>query len=215
MKKRSVVVAATAVAIFASPANSNLVVNGGFEQGTNPGSYTQVNPGDSNIAFWNVTGGNVDYIGTYWDGQGTGADRSIDLAGSALGTIAQTVTGLVANQWYTVSFYASRNPDGGTPTRTGTMMVGGTPYTFSYSAPSSKSNMNWQLFSYNFLATGTSTLLSFSADASAGCCWGPALDTVSLVAAVPEPEIWAMLLFGFGAIGWQMRRRRKLRAVTA
>ena len=27
-------------------------------------------------------------------------------------------------------------------------------------------------------------------------------------AAVPEPATWAMMLFGFGAIGWQLRRRR-------
>lgn len=35
------------------------------------------------------------------------------------------------------------------------------------------------------------------------------------IAAVPEPEIWAMLLLGFAAIGFQMRRRSGLRAVTA
>ena len=27
-------------------------------------------------------------------------------------------------------------------------------------------------------------------------------------ASVPEPATWAMMLFGFGAIGWQLRRRR-------
>jgi len=28
------------------------------------------------------------------------------------------------------------------------------------------------------------------------------------VTAVPEPATWAMMLIGFGAIGWQLRRRR-------
>ena len=28
------------------------------------------------------------------------------------------------------------------------------------------------------------------------------------VAAVPEPATWSMMLLGFGAIGWQLRRRR-------
>jgi PEP-CTERM motif-containing protein len=28
------------------------------------------------------------------------------------------------------------------------------------------------------------------------------------IAAVPEPTTWAMMLIGFGAIGWQLRRRR-------
>ena len=30
------------------------------------------------------------------------------------------------------------------------------------------------------------------------------------IAAVPEPATWALMLLGFGAIGWQMRRRRPL-----
>ena len=35
------------------------------------------------------------------------------------------------------------------------------------------------------------------------------LDEVTNVAAVPEPATWAFMLFGFGAIGVSMRRRRK------
>jgi hypothetical protein len=32
--------------------------------------------------------------------------------------------------------------------------------------------------------------------------------------AVPEPATWAMMLLGFGAIGWQLRRRRTGRALA-
>lgn len=32
--------------------------------------------------------------------------------------------------------------------------------------------------------------------------------SISTVAAVPEPGTWALMLFGFGAIGYSMRRRR-------
>jgi len=35
------------------------------------------------------------------------------------------------------------------------------------------------------------------------------LDSIS-VAAVPEPATWAMMLLGFGAIGFTMRRRKDL-----
>ncbi|HWJ59374.1 MAG TPA: PEPxxWA-CTERM sorting domain-containing protein [Sphingomicrobium sp.] len=28
------------------------------------------------------------------------------------------------------------------------------------------------------------------------------------LAAVPEPATWAMMLIGFGAMGWSIRRRR-------
>lgn len=31
----------------------------------------------------------------------------------------------------------------------------------------------------------------------------------ALVSAVPEPETWATMIIGFGAIGWSLRRRRK------
>ena len=32
--------------------------------------------------------------------------------------------------------------------------------------------------------------------------------TITISQAVPEPATWAMMLLGFGAIGWQLRRRR-------
>ena len=215
MMKRYFLGAAAALTIAASPANAatNLVQNGGFELGTDPGSYSQVNVGQTNISFWNVISGNVDYIGTYWQGQG-GSGRSVDLAGTALGTISQTISGLTIGQAYEFSFYTSKNPDGGAAVRTGTAMLGSVTIPFSYAALNDTTNMQWMLNTFTFVATATSFVLSFSADASAGCCYGPAIDTVS-IAAVPEPEIWAMLLFGLGAVGWQMRRRNRLQVVTA
>ena len=33
-------------------------------------------------------------------------------------------------------------------------------------------------------------------------------DNVAFLAAVPEPSTWAMMLLGFGAVGYSMRRRR-------
>ncbi len=65
----------------------------------------------------------------------------------------------------------------------------------------------WAPYSFTFVATGSSELLSFAADGSAGCCYGPALDNVS-IAAVPEPATWSMMLLGFGAIGVGLRRRK-------
>lgn len=37
--------------------------------------------------------------------------------------------------------------------------------------------------------------------------------TVSRVAAVPEPATWAMMILGFGAVGYAMRRRTVLRFI--
>lgn len=38
--------------------------------------------------------------------------------------------------------------------------------------------------------------------------YGGSLDAVSLTAAIPEPETYAMLLAGLGLLGWQARRRK-------
>nr|WP_310496904.1 PEPxxWA-CTERM sorting domain-containing protein [Sandarakinorhabdus sp.] len=38
--------------------------------------------------------------------------------------------------------------------------------------------------------------------------------TISVIANVPEPRNWAMLLAGFGAVGWQLRARRHAAATS-
>lgn len=198
--------AGAALLTAATNANAAIIVNGGFEDGPSTGgSFTTLGTGDTSITGWTVTGGSIDYIGGYWPGA-LGTYHSVDLAGTSLGTISQTIA-TIAGQWYEVSFYVSKNPDGGADTRTGTVSFDGSSLPFSYSIPTSLSDMHWVQYTYDFLATDSSTVLSFAADASAGCCYGPALDEVD-VAAVPEPSTWATLLLGFGAIGFSMRRRR-------
>ena len=59
------------------------------------------------------------------------------------------------------------------------------------------------LSTLTFAAVGTSDSL------------GGYLDNIRLTAAVPEPSTWAMMLIGFGAIGFSMRRRRKTLALTS
>lgn len=50
---------------------------------------------------------------------------------------------------------------------------------------------------------------------SGGFTAGPATLTISqAVAAVPEPGTWAMMLLGFGAIGFAVRRRRSTLSVS-
>ena len=41
------------------------------------------------------------------------------------------------------------------------------------------------------------------------------IDNVGTIGAVPEPGTWAMMLFGFGAIGSSMRRRRRHSGIAA
>ena len=56
-----------------------------------------------------------------------------------------------------------------------------------------------------FIPMGTYTLLIQGNNTGPGSLGG----TVTInPASVPEPATWAMMLLGFGAIGWQLRRRR-------
>ena len=41
------------------------------------------------------------------------------------------------------------------------------------------------------------------------------IDNIGVVSAVPEPGTWAMMLLGFGAIGFTMRRRRRVHLMQA
>jgi hypothetical protein len=116
---------------------------------------------------------------------------------------------------YKLSFSMSGNPDIGSDTRTMLVSAGATsaPYSYSFTTPpNSRSNMNWVDDSLEFTASASSTLIKFQSASSEGnCCWGPALDNVSISGmGVPEPTTWAMAVMGFGLIGVALRRRPAL-----
>ena len=67
--------------------------------------------------------------------------------------------------------------------------------------------------SFEFVATGSSTRIAFNVDPFSANVDG-VLDNVAL-AAVPEPSTWALLILGFGAIGFAMRRREETRVTYA
>ena len=67
---------------------------------------------------------------------------------------------------------------------------------------------NWQTVSYALTGTGNIEALTFKAIGSNDSL-GTSLDAVSLTAAVPEPETYAMLLAGLGLVGFAARRRKQ------
>src|SRR4051812_33981597 len=44
----------------------NLLVNGSFEDGPDPGPFMPLDEKDTQIKGWTVINGQIDYIGTYW-----------------------------------------------------------------------------------------------------------------------------------------------------
>jgi hypothetical protein len=66
-----------------------------------------------------------------------------------------------------------------------------------------------------FTATAATQVLSFLAKGTPGGAPPISfLDGVSLMAAVPEPTSWALMIVGFGAVGATMRRRRTVAATA-
>jgi len=55
-----------------------------------------------------------------------------------------------------------------------------------------------------FIPAGQYTLNIYGNNSNTGSLGG----SITITEAVPEPATWAMMLIGFGAIGWQLRRRR-------
>ena len=188
----------------ASPASAVTLINGSFEQGTAPGSFTTVSAGQTNITGWTVGGaGGVDYIGSYWQAQD--GSRSIDLSGTRAGSISQTLSTVIGQQ-YLVKFFLAGNPDGGGAVKLIVSSIGGAePQIDTFSTVgSSRQNMNWTQVSYLFTAFSSASTLTFASGTNNA--YGPAIDNVT-VTAVPEPMTWAMMLFGFAGIGLGLRRR--------
>ena len=68
----------------------------------------------------------------------------------------------------------------------------------------------WTTSTFDFIATGSSETLSFLSTGTGGAAEPPfsLLDGVSMTS-VPEPSTWAMMLVGFGLLGYASFRRRR------
>jgi choice-of-anchor C domain-containing protein len=199
-------IALATLALLALPttANAAAFMNGSFENSAvNPGTFTTLGAGATDINGWTVGGNSVDYIGTYWNAA-DGA-RSIDLAGNGPGSISQTFD-TVAGKTYKVSFAMAGNTDG-SPTVKTLLVSGDASQNFSFDTTgASRSDMGWVTKTFTFIANGKSSTLTFAAGDSGP--YGAALDNVA-VSAVPEPAAWALMITGFGMVGGAMRTRRR------
>jgi len=200
ISKKSLKVALVAAMLSAgyAQASTELVVNGNFESFTGGAftGYETVGNGQTTITGWNVSDTSVDLInnGQYGAINGT----SIDMLGTpGPGAISQTLN-TVAGKSYTLSFDLSRNP--GDSSALFVSLNGGnaTEYTGTTTATP---------YSMNFIATSNSTVLKFESAATVAYS-GAVIDNVSVMAAVPEPETYGMLLAGLGLIGFMARRRK-------
>jgi choice-of-anchor C domain-containing protein len=205
-KSLAAMLACTAIGTFspAAHAATEMIVNGGFESPVNAfaGSFMTFASG---LDGWTINYGSVDLINSYW--APAAGSYSLDLNGGSAGAISQSFATEIGKT-YNVSFMMAGNPDNsGDNIKTISANVTA-PNVFSFDiAGKSSANMGWVTQTFSFVATGTSSTLTFVGD-PANTAYGAALDQVSVMQAVPEPETYAMLLAGLGMMGYLARRRK-------
>lgn len=199
--KKSFICAAVAASAFAAHA-SNLVVNGSFEQvsagNTQPaGSWSIYN----NITGWSGTP-NIE-VRDHVAGDAQDGSNYVELDTNSNSGMSQVITG---NGWYNLSFWFSpreRVAAGSNGIGFNFGQLSGQVLTSVAGAPSGNV---WQQYSGLVNLNGPTALTFFATGQSDSV--GGSLDNVSVTAAVPEPESYAMMLAGLGLMGAIVRRRK-------
>jgi choice-of-anchor C domain-containing protein len=189
--------------------------NGSFENNSISGSFVTLNSVNiTDIPGWSIDTGSVDLIRDYWVSQD--GSQNVDLNGLAPAKISQTFD-TVVGATYTVTFGLSGNPDSvgdqqhpyysPSNKQVEVSATGATPATYSYDTAvkgNYHGNMKWEDKTYSFIATGTSTTLSFESKITGA--FGPALDNVRTIESLPPASTkdqckkngWKTMMDSFG-----------------
>jgi choice-of-anchor C domain-containing protein len=200
-------IAAAAGLLIALPASAagNLLVNGSFEIGPDPGLFLDLPSGSTALPGWVVGDFHVDYVGpALWiasDGQ-----RALDMDGSVgqphNGAISQSFA-TTPGQGYRVSFDMSANIWGAPLVKQMEVSAAGASQVFSYDigaiAPFvPPAALDWHHETFLFTATASTTTLTFrslSLLQTSTPDHGPALDNVRV-----EPTVWKNLGFALPGV---------------
>jgi choice-of-anchor C domain-containing protein len=191
-------------------AETNLVVNGGFESPLGDYPWHAISAGNE-LTGWTINYGSIDLVHGGWPSHS--GDQSIDLAGNEQGKISQIITTTDLSGTYNIQFWLAGNPytqgkkalkvywDGNevSPT-TGSLTFDTTGKSFT--------DMGWTLVTISGLkATKSTTELAFVQGATDDERCGVALDDISVVdppvdPPTPAPEfpstaLPAAMLVGF------------------
>lgn len=180
-------------------ANANLLTNGSFEDTVQANGTWNVY---TTIAGWTTETGPGIEIRNNVEGVAFDGNNFVELDSHANSSMFQEVA-TTSGVAYTLSFaYAPRiNQSAETNIVeaywNGSLITSQTGF--------SATNNDWQTFSFTVTGTGLDKL-TFKA-AGINDSYGGSLDNVTLTAAVPEPETYAMMLFGLGLVGFAARRK--------
>lgn len=210
-KHGALIAALPLVATAGTAQAGSLITNGDFSSpGTGTGwTNTQTVTGwsDQKEESGDVEVGNSAVYGLACENAGC---QNAEVNSNTFGDVVQVVSGLTMGQKYTLSYlYGDRNGGGAQEQDVyfGNQLLG--------TNSSSGLDSLWAAETYTFVAMATSGNLEFIANKEGGLAsYGNEITNVSLIAAIPEPASWAMMLAGFGIMGLAMRRRAALVRVT-
>ena len=164
----------------------NILVNGGFEQGADPGNHLELPVGMSPfLAGWTVVNRYAEYVGSYWRAEeGT---RSVGLLYDGNGVLAnasgiQQSFPTTIGQRYRTVFYQSAISTQPTIVR---FTIAGQSRNFTYQIgpTDTLAKLPWVKRDFVFTATSASTTIEFQAFYTKG--WWIALDNVQVRAIQP------------------------------
>ena len=212
-------IAALAALVTAGAANAatELVVNGSFEDNVIATPWAPVSSvtgwtssASGSSAFEIQKGATQGGLGGFNPVAANGV-QYLELNTDRLTSISQSIA-TTAGGTYALSFAYSGRPDtAGGANSLMNVYWGSTLLTPT--ALSGNTGGTWQSFSQNVTALGASTLLRFeSVGPVSAPTYGSYLDNVSVTAAVPEPETYAMMLLGLGLLGFVARRKAAAKA---
>ena len=136
--------------------------------------------------------------------------------GGSFGHIDQSISGLVAGQTYTLSFYQAGSQEytvTGDQTEYFQVNLGDQSWDSPVMTVLSQGFSPWQSVSTTFTWDGVGNTLQFVSVGSGEPAFAMLTD-VSLTGGVPEPSTWAMIIAGFAGLGFAARARSK-KAVAA
>jgi hypothetical protein len=218
MKKFLAIAAAgSAIVAAATSAHAATVLTQSFETpslGTGSGAYaygSQPFGGSPTVPSADLSGSGAQFLGASGiaaDGSAFGFSKAPDGKQVAFiqsyngtgGTIAQFFD-TVVGQAYHVTFDAAVRPfsTGTNPIIVSSFEKDSTPLTVTSTA--------WTQYTFDFVSTQVANGIGFYGSALPGDST-VGIDAVT-VTTVPEPASWAMMLAGFGLVGFAMRRRQR------